>query len=48
MYRKLRKNFNHYKIKGVCNMSNKYLDMYFQHKRNVLKQNFENPNIAIQ
>ncbi len=28
-------------------MTNKYLDMYFQHKRNILQQNFENPNIAV-
>lgn len=28
-------------------MTSKYLDMYFQHKKAVLKQNFENPNIAV-
>ena len=28
-------------------MSNKSLELYFQHKRNILQQNFENTNIAV-
>lgn len=28
-------------------MTNRYLDMYFQQKRNILQQNFENTNIAV-